>query len=138
MNSHFRVRGREPLQVFAVAGKDSGSTGLYGLGHDEGIHSMSRAGGSQKPAGGASMDLACFRYRTDRLHHSVDRRVAWSPADSLGHDDDRNLDLRTQFQGSGQKSLRPRISPGQSDNRSRIKDQALRRLTFFSPGIGHS
>ncbi len=63
------------------------------MGHDEGIHGVSRAGDPQEPAGGAPMDLARFGYRTDRLQHPVDRRVAWAPTEGLGHDDDGDLDL---------------------------------------------
>ena len=114
-----------------------GSTGLYGMGHDEGVHGMGRAGGSQESAGGAPVDLACFGNRTDCLQHPVDRCIAWAPTEGLGHDDDWDLDQCTQFQGSGQESPRSRVSPGQSDDRSGIKDQALRRLAF-SAGAGHS
>jgi hypothetical protein len=44
MNPHLGVRRREAIEVLMVPGEDLGSSSLYGMSYDEGIHGMNRAG----------------------------------------------------------------------------------------------
>ena len=49
--------GREALEIVGVSGEDVGSSPLHGVGHDEGIHGMRRAGRCQQSPGCASVNL---------------------------------------------------------------------------------
>jgi hypothetical protein len=84
LDPDFRVAGGEPLEIFAVTGKDVRAACGDRLGDDQRIHRRRGAGAAQELAGAAPDLFRGRRDGADGVQNSVHRSIAGTAAKSLG------------------------------------------------------